>query len=165
LSRRQPDNSFLRLPILNRWVIGGTLVLACCLLTTTLSLLWITRSRSVINGPVTADLRVITVASEGRTPSPSPTVNGQAIPTPMPGEISLGAYVQIVGTGGTGLRLRDEPGLNSKVNTLGGEVEVFEVKDGPKDLDGYTWWYLVGPYDTSRHGWAVANYLKIIQNP
>ncbi len=73
--------------------------------------------------------------------------------------------MQVVGTGGTGLRLRDEAGLNGKVNTLGGEAEVFQVKDGPKDLDGYTWWYLVGPYDANRRGWAVANYLKIIQNP
>lgn len=165
MRQRKPVDDFIRLPILNRWVIGGMLVLASCLLTATLSLLWLTRSRSGTAGPVTAELRVIAVPSEALPSAPPPTNTGQAVPTPLPGEISIGAYVQVVGTGGTGLRLRDEAGLNGKVNTLGGEAEVFQVKDGPKDLDGYTWWYLVGPYDANRRGWAVANYLKIIQNP
>jgi 23S rRNA (guanosine2251-2'-O)-methyltransferase len=39
----------------------------------------------------------------------------------MPGLISLGGYVQIVGTGGDGLRLRDQPGLDGKVLLLGSE--------------------------------------------
>jgi hypothetical protein len=39
------------------------------------------------------------------------------------------------------------------------------VEDGPKDVDGFTWWYLVGPYDASRRGWAVSNYLSVVQNP
>jgi hypothetical protein len=48
---------------------------------------------------------------------------------------------------------------------LGAEAEVFQVSDGPREIDGYTWWYLVGPYDESRRGWAVANYLSVVQNP
>jgi len=48
---------------------------------------------------------------------------------------------------------------------LGSEAEVFRVQDGPREVDGYTWWYLVGPFDETRRGWAVANYLQIVQNP
>jgi hypothetical protein len=73
--------------------------------------------------------------------------------------------VQIIGTGGDGLRLRDQPGLDGKVLLLGSEAEVFRVQDGPREVDGYTWWYLVGPFDETRRGWAVANYLQIVQNP
>ena len=79
--------------------------------------------------------------------------------------IAVGAYVQISGTGGDGLRLRTDPGLDSEVRILGAESEVFQVEDGPKDVDGFTWWYLVGPYDASRRGWAVSNYLSVVQNP
>jgi hypothetical protein len=165
MSRRRSDHNLLRLPILNRWVIGATLVLACCLLSASLSLLWLTRSRLALTSQVTAELRVIAVPTQERLPEPSPTTGSQAVPSPLPGEIALGAYVQVVGTGGTGLRLRNEPGLGGKVLILGSEAEVFQVKDGPKRVDDYTWWYLVGPYDANRSGWAVANYLKIIQNP
>jgi hypothetical protein len=77
----------------------------------------------------------------------------------------MDAYVQISGTGGDGLRLRVEPGLKSEVRILGAEDEVFEVKDGPREADGFTWWYLVGPYDQTRRGWAVSNYLQVVQNP
>jgi hypothetical protein len=86
-------------------------------------------------------------------------------PSPVPGVISLNAYVQITGTGGTGLRLRSEPGLNGAVKLIGSESEIFIAKDGPRDMDGYTWWYLVGPFDESRAGWAVANYLIVVQGP
>jgi hypothetical protein len=43
--------------------------------------------------------------------------------------------------------------------------EVFQVKDGPKQVDNLIWWFLQAPYDTTRNGWAAANYLTVIQNP
>jgi hypothetical protein len=79
--------------------------------------------------------------------------------------IAIGAHVQIQGTGGDGLRLRSEPGLNGEILLLGSESEVFRVADGPVDTDGYTWWHLVGPFDETRQGWAVSNYLVVVQNP
>jgi hypothetical protein len=51
------------------------------------------------------------------------------------------------------------------VRFLGLEAEVFQVSDGPRQVDGYTWWFLVAPYDASVQGWAVANYLAVVQNP
>jgi hypothetical protein len=87
------------------------------------------------------------------------------LPPPPPGNLSVGAYVQVTGTGGDGLRLRSEPGLDSDVRMLGLEGEVFVVQEGPQDADDYTWWYLVGPFDETRRGWAVANFLQVVQNP
>jgi hypothetical protein len=40
------------------------------------------------------------------------------------------------------------------------------VEDGPQEVDDFTWWYLVAPFDETRSGWAVANYLApTTQNP
>lgn len=80
-------------------------------------------------------------------------------PTPEPGVIGVGGYVQVVGTGSNGLRLRDTPGLKGKVLVVANDNEVFAVEKGPQTADGYTWWYLAGLYDPNRAGWAVQNYL------
>jgi hypothetical protein len=42
------------------------------------------------------------------------------------------------------------------------DAEVFEVKEGPKEADGFTWWYLVAPYDTNRSGWAASKFLTVV---
>jgi hypothetical protein len=104
------------------------------------------------------------------TPVPAPTATWDpSLPTPtpvaLPGQISLGAYVQIKGTGGQGLHIRSSPGLNSDQLFLGYDAEVFVVKDGPRQADGYTWYYLVAPYDDTRAGWAASNFLNIIPAP
>ncbi len=79
--------------------------------------------------------------------------------------ITVGAYVQISGTEGEGLRVRSAPGLSADPIFLAYDEEVFEVRDGPQDADGYTWWYLVAPYDETRAGWAAANFLALIPPP
>jgi hypothetical protein len=48
---------------------------------------------------------------------------------------------------------------------LGAEEEIFLVIDGPQQADNYIWWYLEGPFDDTRHGWAVSNFLRLVQNP
>jgi hypothetical protein len=87
------------------------------------------------------------------------------IPTPQDGDIRKGMLVQVTGTQGDGLRLRAEPGLDSEVQFLAFEAEVFKVEDGPQEKSGYIWWYLVAPYDDSVRGWAVTNFIKIFQQP
>jgi hypothetical protein len=79
--------------------------------------------------------------------------------------IGVGGYVQITGTDGEGLRLRADPGLNGTSIFLGYDEEVFEVRDGPQEVDGYVWWYLVAPYDETRAGWAAADFLGAIPSP
>lgn len=92
------------------------------------------------------------VATEAVTPSPTPP--------PALGAFTPGQLVQIEGTQGDGLRLRSNPGLGGEILFLGLENEVFEVQDGPQEVDGYTWWFLVNPYDKSKRGWGVANYIR-----
>lgn len=86
-------------------------------------------------------------------------------PTTAPAGIAVGTYVQITGTDGEGLRIRAAAGLNAEPLFLGYDEEVFLVNDGPQEADGYTWWYLVAPYDETRAGWAAANFLAIIPPP
>jgi hypothetical protein len=64
-----------------------------------------------------------------------------------------------------GLRLRSGPGISSQPRFLGKEDEVFQVRDGPRFADEFTWWYLVAPYDEHRSGWAASKYLVLIETP
>lgn len=155
----------------NIWVILGSLGIALCLLCVTVSLIWFTRPDRELASSGTAVFYVIPYHSPTPLPptqTPIPTEEGaddSIPPSPPPGEIAASAYVQVSGTGGDGLRMRSEPGLNSEVKFLGLESEVFQVLDGPELVDGYTWWLLVAPYDENVRGWAVSNYLKVVQNP
>lgn len=104
-------------------------------------------------------------ASETTTPK-TEQVSSPTPPLPSaPGQFSIGALVQVFGTGGDGLRLRSQPGLDAEIEFLGLENEVFEINEGPVEADGYQWWYLSNPYDASKVGWAVANYLRSVQQP
>ncbi len=95
------------------------------------------------------------------TPLPTSTATAEFV-APESGEIGVGSYVQIVGTEDTGLNIRNAPGLNSNIQFLGYDAEVFEVRDGPQEVEGFSWWYLVTPVDESRAGWAAANYLALV---
>ena len=154
----------------NLWVVLGAVVLAMTL--SGIVFVWVTSSRPapVPKGVPTAVLLVIPAPTATpviptpipvNTPTPTPT----SPPPPPSGPISISAYVQISGTGTDGVRLRAEPGLSSDTLFFGMESEVFQVTDGPRESDGYTWWHLVAPYETTRQGWAVANYLATFQNP
>lgn len=95
-----------------------------------------------------------------------PTATPTIVPAVSGPPIFIGAYVQVSGTGVDGLRIRSDPGLQSQIQFVAIEAEVFQIIDGPREADGYTWWYLQAPYDTGVKGWAVANYLAVIQqNP
>lgn len=156
--------------ILDPLVILGSLGCGISLLAALFLVVWLTRPVPASPGLPTAALIVISLPSA--TPPPPTAIPEQSVtptipplPEPPAGEFAIGAYVQIAGTGGDGLRLRVEPGLNSNVRLLGVEAEVFQLRDGPREIDSYLWWYLVAPFDESRSGWAVSNYLKVVQNP
>lgn len=156
--------------IFSPWVIVGAVTLAIVLMCATLSLIWITRPADVATGPSTAVLSVIQAPTP--TPvvdTPTPPAEGQSTeavpPAPLPGTFAIGAYVQISGTEGDGLRLRSAPGLQGRVEFLALESEVFQIREGPQEADGYTWWFVVAPYDEKVQGWAVSNYLAVVQNP
>ena len=78
--------------------------------------------------------------------------------------MGVGSYVQVVNTG-VGLNIRSQPTISGDVEFLGYDAEVFIVRDGPVEADGFTWWYLVTPVDETRAGWAAATYLEVVANP
>lgn len=76
-----------------------------------------------------------------------------------------GVYVQITGTGGVGLNIRSDAGEQAPILFLGYDNEVYQITKGPKQADGYTWWYLTAPYDQTRSGWADQTYLSVLLSP
>ncbi len=111
------------------------------------------------------------VALTTQTPSPEPTdtlevTSVAGTPTPLleVPTFKVGELVEIFGTEGDGLRVREEPGLSSKVIYLGIDNEVFEILDGPLTIDAYEWWLLQSPYNEARAGWAVGVFLRAIDS-
>jgi hypothetical protein len=119
-------------------------------------------------GVVTAALTIIPIPTNTVTPIPTiesnlPDSNGsQTLP---PGDFEIGSFVKVRGTDGAGLRLRSDPGHSSEPLFLGIEHEIFKIEAGPQEDDGYIWWFLVAPFDEGRKGWAVSNYLEVVQEP
>jgi len=151
--------------LFNRWVILGALFLAGFLLLVTAISIGLTAARTSSDvGPVPADVTVIPAPTSTSGAPPTPTIDPFATPT-SPAGIAIGNYVQISGTEGQGLRIRKDPGLCGEFEFLAYDSEVFTVQDGPRDVDGYTWWYLVAPYDDTRTGWAAADFLSYVPAP
>jgi len=151
--------------LFNIWVIlGAILVAGLLLLITVISIGWTTSPQSADVGFAPADLTIIPAPTATSSAPPTPTIDPFA-PTAVPTGITSGNYVQITGTNGEGLRIRSEPSLNGEPVFLGYDSEVFIVKDGPQEADGYVWWYLVAPYDNTRAGWAAADFLSYIPSP
>jgi hypothetical protein len=149
--------------LFNLWtMLAAVGVAGCLLLTTLISIGWLNVRQAPPLGFVPADLTIIapstatSAAIEVPTPATTPTPEGQ---------IGIGSYVQIIGTEGAGLRIRKDPGQSGDTVFIGEEEEIFLVKDGPRDADGYTWWYLIAPYDETRAGWAAADYLASVPAP
>jgi hypothetical protein len=158
---------FTTQPIYFLKVIGGALLTLVCLVVAALVLIGLTRPSPGQSAPVTAILNIIEAPTSTSHSSETPTPSAFTTASPPPPSVGIlvGAFVQVSGTGGGGLRLRSDPGLNSRINLLASEAEVFRADGGPLELDGYTWWYLVGPFDPTRNGWAVSNYLVVVQEP
>ncbi len=151
--------------LFNGWVILGAILIAgLLLLITAISIGWTKPPQSSGVGFVPADLTMIPAPTLTSNAPPTATIDPFA-PTPAPTGIAIGNYVQISGTEGQGLRIRSEPGLDGEFVFLGYDSEVFVVKDGPKVVDGYTWWYLAAPYDETRVGWAASDFLTYIPAP
>lgn|SRR5690606_1481308 len=153
-------------PFLNRFVIFGSLTLAGILILITLILIGWTSPRFAPEvGFAPADLTMIPAPTHTPAATPTFTPDPLATPTFDPDTITVNGYVQISGTGTDGLRFRSAPGLDTETVFRGEESEVFLVKDGPQTSDGYTWWYLVAPYDDTRAGWAADDFLAVIPPP
>jgi hypothetical protein len=120
----------------------------------------------VSTGAVLPDITKI--AAPSLTPKPlEPTEIPSPTATPIfflpEGVIGVGGYVQVIGTGGAGLRMRAEPGLDGAIQFTALDSEAFLVIDGPVDADGYIWWHLEAPYDKTRNGWSAGDFLTPLQ--
>ena len=153
--------------IVNRWVILGALAIASVLFILTLVLGFGFKTPKT-NAPDLQVAEITLIPGPTSTPRILPTAThdpAMGTVTPEPGEIALYTYVQISGTDGEGLRLREAPGLEGEPLFLGFDTELFQITDGPEQADGYTWWYIIAPYDETRAGWAAADFLTSIAPP
>jgi hypothetical protein len=150
-------------------VIFGILAVTAIVVLGTVALAYFSRPPQTLFGVPTAVVTILPAPTVTSiilaTEIPAPTSTPDVPPPPPPGTINLGAFVQISGTDGKGLNLRDAAGLDAGVLYLGIDSEVFVVREGPTEIDGLTWWYIEGFADTSRTGWAASNFLEVIQNP
>jgi len=141
-----------------------------CVFTVLLGLLWSAKAKTIVEIPATALLNIIEAPTE-TLPAPikslTPTLDASSSPqVPVRvAEINLGDYVQVSGTGGDGLRLHATAGVSGEVRYIAIDTEVFLVKEGPIDADGYVWWLLQDPYTNNSVGWGVENYLNVVENP
>lgn len=118
--------------------------------------------------PQNAEITIIAASTStpmmSLTIIPTPTIGSTDIPVGY-FKFQIGDYAQITGTSGDGLRLRSGPSRADSVNFIGLDSEVFEVVDGPVEADGFIWWYLEAPYDKTRNGWSVDEYLQLVNVP
>ncbi len=145
------------------WI--GVLLIAAAWLGGLWGVMALTRAPARL-GLLPARVTVLPAASPTPTPSPTPSTPTPT-PTPLapppPAGLTVEAVVQIRGTGGDGLRVRQAPSLAAPVLFLAAEGEVFRVAEGPKEHDGFTWWRIVSTHDERRQGWAVSNYLAVLK--
>lgn len=159
----------IRQPVSIKIGIIGALIFACLLCMVSFGVLWLAGNDN--NSPYpTAVVQIIAAPTFTSTPliTTIPIAQNAEVGTPSSNNevpLFLGDYVEIVGTQGDGLRLRSKPGLDGEIEFIAYEGEIFKVDDGPQDASGYHWWHLVAPYDETVQGWAVDNYLKVVENP
>ncbi len=141
-------------------IFFGTLSVLCVIGTLLIAFL---SNRTATSGFPTASFLIIPAPSLTATIDPrinlTPTPDGEIV-----NGVGKGSIVQIHGTEGAGLRLRSGPGTGYNLKFVAMDAELYEVKDGPVDADGYVWWFLVSPYDENRSGWAVADYLSLVKD-
>ncbi len=113
--------------------------------------------------PVMTKIDAPTATATALDPTETPTPTSTSVFFLPEGVIGVGAYVQVAGTEGAGLRMRSDPGLDGEVKFTALDSEVFLVIEGPVEADGYTWWYLEAPYDETRSGWSAGDFLTPIE--
>jgi hypothetical protein len=151
------------------WVIGGAVVgLVLLLMTVFLGPLLVLPQEALPLPEVT--VIAYSTATTVPTVTPEPTVEATAAELPSfelgPEDgFLIGELVEVRNTDGDALRLRSSPSLSASIVGLGSEFEVFEVRDGPVNADGYRWWFLASPYEDSKQGWAVGVFLEPLQTP
>lgn len=139
-------------------VFLGAIGAAALLLLFTLGGWALSAPRPPASGEMVALQTVLPAPSRAPTPTETPSASAAS-------GIRLAGYVQISGTQGQGLRVRQAPGLAGQFLFLAYDTEIFRIEDGPQQSDNYTWWKIVSEYDSNRSGWAADDYLTPIDSP
>ena len=150
--------------ILNVWVLLFAGIISGSLVVLMLFIGWNMPPENEVRSQTEINITIISVTTITPTTQPSEMMEATdaSLNDDNDQEIKIGSVVQIINTEGAGLRLRSEAGISGTVQFLGEELELFEVRDGPSESDGYIWWYLESPYDETRSGWAASDFLVII---
>lgn len=150
---------------LNPITLTTTLILLAGLILVALAALFLGHQPAATGAVVPDVTRVAapTQTPQSAEPTPFPTPTATSVFFLPDGVIGVGAYVQVAGTEGAGLRMRSAPGLGGEVNFTALDSEVFLVIDGPVESDGYIWWHLEAPYDQNRNGWSAGDFLTPIE--
>ena len=105
---------------------------------------------------------VVTVTPSPIVPTPTPWPLPP--PSPAPEGLTVGGQAQVAGTQGDGLRLRSDPGLQTTTLKTVLDGARLLLLDGPRDVDGVTWWRLRDVSDGAE-GWAAQLYLIPASQP
>ncbi|MGD0708390.1 MAG: SH3 domain-containing protein [Anaerolineaceae bacterium] len=165
--KRRFSRDFVLKKRISATVVVGAVVVAAGMFILLIAAIWLfLPSHPTIVAP-TPVMAVIPAPTQTPTLSPEALANltATAQPPSTVGGITVRDFVQVFNTGGGGLNFHSTPSLQSQILFLAKEAEVFEVKDGPKQADDHTWWFLVSSIDHSRGGWAVADYLTLVATP
>jgi hypothetical protein len=93
-------------------------------------------------------------------PPPLPTIPPSV--TLPPGNFTIGATVQVIGTGTNGLNVRSGPSTQFNVKFLGQDGQKYTLMEGPQQADGEEWWHIQDPNNPSNDGWAVRRFLTVV---
>ncbi len=151
--------------MLNPVTIVTTLILLGGMISIGMAVLFLGRHPTPAGSftPVVTKIEAPTATPTALDPTRSPTPTSTGVFFLPEGVIGVGAYVQVTGTEGAGLRMRSEPGLDGEVKFTALDSEAFLVIEGPVEADGYIWWHLEAPYDETRSGWSAGDFLTPIE--
>jgi len=103
-------------------------------------------------------LRVPGTSTPKATATPRAVATTTAKVTPAPGNLKVGGYAAVSGTGGQRLIVRAESSLQAKEVTRVYEGTRLLLLEGPKVAGGLTWWKVRDPQGGTE-GWAAQRYL------
>ncbi len=104
-----------------------------------------------------------------QTPIPRPVTLTPTPPLPTiaasvtlpPGNFVIGATVQIVGVGGSGLNVRSGPGKQFTAKFLAKDGEKYVLKEGPQTASDEEWWHIQDANNPNNDGWASRRFLTV----
>jgi len=148
-------------------VIGGVLFSIILIVVGIVIIVWAGKMRK--EPDITPEVKITQIPAPTSTPRivlPTEMIVETSTPAVIlpPDVIGIGAYVQVTGTEGSGLRMRSDPGTNSEERFVAMDSEAFLVIGGPVEQDGYNWWQLEAPYDKTRTGWSADAYLTRLES-